>query len=380
MDDALNTITRVPRRPPPVDVALTVGLMAWAVAEALVAAGPGGLPGRLAFAIAVTLPLLVRRKAPLIVLAALVVTLLVRVWAVPGAEESTFPFPSLLVAVVSVALYERQVVAAVLGGLTALGAMLSLYPLGYYADTPSLGQVVILTFFISGAWAAGYLVRVRAAQAAAAQRATVEAVATERERIARELHDVVAHSLSIIAVQTGAAEELIALDPALAREHVAAARRTAREALTEMRHVLDVQREPSQHADLAPQPTLERVRDVVDEVRAAGLPVTLRVDGARGSVPAGLDLAGYRIVQEALTNVLRHAGAAETCVHVLYEPRGIELEIVNEAGPLTSRDTSGSGRGLVGMRERVRLYGGTVTAAPDRGGFRVHARLPRENS
>jgi signal transduction histidine kinase len=377
-------IARVPRRPTRVDVVLTSALLTWAVVEAFTAPGPGVLWQRLLFAAGVTLPLLVRRRAPAAVLAVLIGVLAVRVFALPGVEQTTFPFPSMLVAVFSVALYARHLATAVAGGLATLGAMLSLFPLGYYAGPITVGQVIILGFFIAGAWSAGWIVRVRAAQAAAARRdsaqVAADAVTAERERIARELHDVVAHSLSIVAVQTGAAEELIAINPELARQHVAAARRTAREALTEMRHVLDVQREPDRSPNLAPQPTLERVKELADDVRSADLPVTLTVTGVRGDVPAGIDLAGYRVVQEALTNVRRHAGAAETEVRIGYADRWIDIEVRNAAGPLSAAETSGSGRGLVGMRERIRLYGGTVSAAPDGDGFAVRARLPRETS
>ncbi|MEV0563032.1 histidine kinase [Dactylosporangium sp. NPDC050588] len=423
--DALTTLARVPRRPTRADVTLTAVLFAWALLEAATAAGPGAWWQRALFAAGVTLPLLVRRRAPTAVVVALVAVLMVRVFAVPGVEESTFPFPSMLVAVFSAALHARRPVVAVAGGVVTLVAMLSLYPLGYYeTDTP--GQLFILAFFIAGAWTGGWLVRLRAAQAATAHREAraraedadtarreararaedaetarreaeartaeaeaarsearsraAEAVAAERERIARELHDVVAHSLSIVAVQAGAAEELMAIDPDLARRHVAAARRTAREALTEMRHVLDVQRDDAADdaSALAPQPTLERVADLVDEVRAAGLPVTLAVGGERGDVAPGLDLAGFRIVQEALTNVRRHAGPAATTVHIGYTARWIDVAVRNAApAPDHRQGPPGSGRGLIGMRERARLYGGTVTAGPDGEGFAVEARLPR---
>ena len=122
------------------------------------------------------------------------------------------------------------------------------------------------------------------------------------------------------------------------------------------------------------------MKELVDDVRAAGLPVTLAVGGVRGDVAAGVDLAGFRIVQEALTNVRRHAGAAETTVRIGNADRWIDVEVRNAAGPLSGAETSGSGRGLVGMRERIRLYGGTVSAAPEAGGFAVRARLPRENT
>ncbi len=378
--DALTTLSRVPRRPPRADVALVAVLLAWAVIEASLAAGPGALSQRLAFAIGVTVPLIWRRQAPAAVLALLVTVLLVRVLALSGLEESTFPVPSLLVATFAVALHARRPATAAAGGVATLAAMLALYPLGYYG-APEVGQVLILGFFVVGAWVAGWLVRVRVAQLhsardeASAQAAA--AVTAERERIARELHDVVAHSLSIVAVQAGAAEELIDLDPHSARRHISAARSTAREALTEMRHVLDVLRDDHE-PELTPQPTLERVGDLVDDVRAAGLPVTLTVDGERGEVPPGVDLAGFRIVQEALTNVRRHAAGAATEVRVVYRDNWIELSVRNEAGTTPPSPTpGGGGRGLIGMRERARLYGGTVTAERSGDGFAVHARLPR---
>jgi signal transduction histidine kinase len=385
--DALTTLARVPRRPTRADVTLTAVLLAWALLEAATAAGPGAGWQRGLFAAGVTLPLLLRRRAPTAVVAALIGVLLLRVFALPGAEESTFPFPSMLVAVFSAALHARRPAVAALDGVATLAAMLSLYPLGYYT-TDNPGQLFILAFFIAGAWTGGWLVRVRAAQADTARREAArraaDAVAAERERIARELHDVVAHSLSIVAVQAGAAEELIAIDPDLARRHVAAARRTAREALSEMRHVLDVQRDAhtadttAVGAALAPQPTLERVADLVEEVRDAGLPVTLTVGGERGEVAPGVDLAGYRIVQEALTNVRRHAGPAPTTVDVGYTDRWIDLAVRNAAAAPGHRPgPPGSGRGLIGMRERARLYGGTVTAGPAGAGFAVEARLPR---
>ncbi|MEU4428532.1 histidine kinase, partial [Actinoplanes sp. NPDC024001] len=217
--------------------------------------------------------------------------------------------------------------------------------------------------------------RAHAARAEAETRAAL-AVTAERERIARELHDVVAHSLSIVAVQAGAAEELIALDPDSARRHIAAARSTAREALTEMRHVLDVLRDDDTRAELVPQPTLERVGDLVDEARAAGLPVELSVAGERGNVPAGVDLAGFRIVQEALTNVRRHACGAATTVRIGYQEREITIDVRNTGGAPAS--PPGAGRGLIGMRERARLYGGSVTAEPAPDGFTVAASLPRD--
>ncbi|MFC0527520.1 sensor histidine kinase [Phytohabitans kaempferiae] len=364
-----------PSRPRPVDVALTLALLAWAVVEAVTAHGPGTLGQRLVYAVGVTAPVLWRRRAPLWVVAALLSVLMVRIALMPGMEDSTFPFPSLLVATFSAALYAERRWSAAAAGVATVVAMLSMFPLGYYGEPDGVGQVVILGFFVCGAWGAGWLVRRRADSVREAERATGEAVAEERARIAREIHDVVAHSLSIVAVQAGAAEALIDAEPETAREHIAAARRTAREALAEMRHVLDV---TGGGGGLAPQPTLERVADLVDDVRDAGLPVTLTVDGIRGPVPAGVDLAAFRIVQEALTNVRRHAGNAPTTVRLGYDAEGIDIEVSNAMPAGVA--VRGAGRGLVGMRERARLYGGTVFAGPDGDRFAVRARLPWSTS
>ncbi|REF95844.1 signal transduction histidine kinase [Asanoa ferruginea] len=382
------------------DALLTLALMGWAAIEALAAQGPGSLGQRLVFAVAVTAPLLLRRRAPVAVVLVLIGVLAARILLLPGLEESTFPFPSLLVATFSVALYERRRWAGVLAGIAIAAAMVSLPQVGYYDGPASLGELLLLAFFVSGAWIGGWLVRLRLRQLAVAnvaaeraashadqlaeeiartaleaERAAEEAVATERARIAREIHDVVAHSLSIVVVQAGAAESLMDGDPDRAREHIAAARRTAREALTEMRHVLDVTRDDETQPDLAPQPTLERIGDLVDDSRAAGLAVTLSVEGRRGAVPAGLDLAAFRIVQEALTNARRHAGQTPTTVRLRYDDEGIDIEVSNAM----TAEVGGRGgeRGLIGMRERARLYGGSLDAGRHGGMFTVRARLPR---
>jgi signal transduction histidine kinase len=182
--------------------------------------------------------------------------------------------------------------------------------------------------------------------------------------------------VSIIAVQAGAAEALAGRDDDRAREHMRSVRRTAHEALVELRRLGGVLREDE--PVLAPQPGLERLDELLADARAAGLPVELQVDGPARDLPAGLDLAAYRIVQEGLTNVRRHAGAADTVVRVRYGDSALELEVVNAPG-VGNGTGQGTGHGLIGMRERARLYGGTFDAgAAEDGGFRVRARLPLE--
>lgn len=203
------------------------------------------------------------------------------------------------------------------------------------------------------------------------------AVVEERARVARELHDIVAHSLSLIAVQAGAAAELMGRDEARARSWMTAVQRTAGEALAEMRRLLSVLRADGDEPELAPQPGLAAVAQLVARARDSGLPVALREDGARPEVLAGVDLSAFRIVQEALTNVRKHAGAVPTEVVVRYAPDAVVLEVSNADGQTPDGAANGSpGHGIVGMRERTRLYGGTLDVRRRDGRYVVHARLP----
>jgi signal transduction histidine kinase len=294
-------------------------------------------------------------------------------------EQGAMPFPAILVANFSAGLYVRSLPASLLAPVMSALAVI----LGYGdvdQNVNGTANYAILFFLVTGVWGAGRLVRHRALQAEAAEARAPEmareAVAEERARIARELHDIVAHSVSIVAMQAGAAEELVEKDPKAAREHLHVVRTTAREAMVEMRRLLDVLRE--QEPVLAPQPTLERVEELVEDARAAGVPVVFEEEGERPAVPPGIDLAAFRMVQEALTNVRKHAGSVETTVQVRYRGDGIELSVVNGPGAVPA-SANGGGHGLVGMRERARLYGGRVDAAPlPDGGFSVHAWLPLE--
>jgi signal transduction histidine kinase len=202
-----------------------------------------------------------------------------------------------------------------------------------------------------------------------------EAVVEERARIARELHDVIAHHVSMIVLQAGAERRLLGDTNASTREVLETVEQTGRGALTEMRRLLGMLRGDA-HEPLTPQPTLDDVPTLVRQLREAGLPVELHIDGEQRELPVGIELSAYRIVQEALTNALKHAGDARTSVNVRYGPNSLELEIADDGAGNASR-VSGSGHGLVGMRERVGLYGGHFEALPDpQGGFVVRARLP----
>jgi signal transduction histidine kinase len=211
--------------------------------------------------------------------------------------------------------------------------------------------------------------------------ATREAVAAERAAIARELHDVVAHHMSVMVVQAGAARAVGARDPAAAAEALRQIEASGRTGLAEMRRLLEVLKAEEDGDGRAPQPGLARLGELLDAMRASGLPVEAVVEGAPRALSPGVDLSAYRIVQEALTNSLRHAGGASARVVVRYEPDALELEIADDGpGPPEDSEASG-GHGLIGMRERVQLFGGELEAGPrPSGGFLVRARLPSESS
>ncbi|GAB2736087.1 sensor histidine kinase [Streptomyces bullii] len=211
----------------------------------------------------------------------------------------------------------------------------------------------------------------------------------ERSRIARELHDVVAHHMSVISIQAQVAPHLVQDPPEELRENLAGIRQNALEALTELRRVLGVLR--SEHPDVpgssdepgtgaapqAPQPTLDRLGALVENTRAAGLAVTAETTGERRPLPPGVELSAYRIVQEALSNVLRHAPGATARVRVSYEPDGLWVEVVNSRPTRPAPPSPGAGHGLLGMRERVAMLGGSMTAHPWHwNGFKVSAFLP----
>lgn len=205
------------------------------------------------------------------------------------------------------------------------------------------------------------------------------AVAEERARIARELHDVVAHSMGVMVVQAQGADRIMQTDPAGAHEALQAIASTGREALDEMHRMVGLLRRSEDGSDLAPQPGMSQLDRLVDQARETGLNLAVRVTGSPRPLPAGLDLAAYRIIQEALTNCRKYADGAAAQLVVHYGGRSLDIEVTNErplhtvaAGP-----TAGSGHGLVGMKERVALYGGELSAGlrPD-GGYAVRASLP----
>lgn len=206
------------------------------------------------------------------------------------------------------------------------------------------------------------------------------AVGEERARIAREMHDVVAHTMAIMVVQAGAARRVLDRDPAAAETALEIVESTGRVALGELRRLLGFLREDGP-AELEPQPTLDGLEALAERARAAGLPVELRVDGVAGELPAGTELAVYRVVQEALTNTLKHAGPGASATVVLHwTAEALEVSVIDTGGAGSGVGVGGGGHGLVGMRERVATVGGELTARPrPDGGFAVRASIPRHS-
>jgi len=348
-----------------------------------------GLPrGTLALAYALallhTLPLAARRRFPGTVLATSVASGL-------AVAASGLP-PEILVLVILVAVYsvaaygDRWVSLAGLAAAELGSAAVQLTPGRFNAPT-----VVTNALVIGAAWLLGHFVGVRRAytarleQTAELERARAElarrAVAEERLRLARELHDVVAHSISVIAVQSGVGAHVADTQPEEAAKALAAIEATSRAALTELRRLLGVLRQEGEpQGSLAPVPGLADLDTLLAEVAKAGLGVRLRVEGTPSPLPAGVDLSAYRIVQEALTNVVKHAGPARAQVTIGYHDQDVTVEVTDDGQGVAAPTGDGQarvGHGLIGMRERVAVFGGDLEAGPrPGGGFRVAARLP----
>jgi signal transduction histidine kinase len=250
----------------------------------------------------------------------------------------------------------------------------------------SVGDFVWVTIVFSVAWVIGWAVGAKwrevdtaKEQAAQAEREREErarlAVSDERARIARELHDVVGHSVSVMTVQASAVRRTLEPDQEKEREALLIVEQTGREALAEMRRMVGVLRRPEEAPALAPQPSLEYLDKLVAHARETGLAVELRIEGEPVQLPAGVDLTAYRLVQEGLTNALKHANAQHAEVLVRYSDGHVELTVSDDGSGGGGGDKGG--HGLVGMRERVSVYGGELEAGPrPEGGYRLHAKLP----
>ncbi|WP_446220332.1 histidine kinase [Micromonospora sp. IBHARD004] len=350
---------------------------------------PGQLSAALGWSVLCAAPVAVRRVAPWPAVGAAVATLAVPVLLghAPTTQGVTF-----VVLTYTMAAHRRLRPATLAAVLLWVPVVLAntIAPLDGVLDMGPAYLVLNNLLTASVAYAVGRAVharrqstqalRERARVAEANQRSLAEqAVADERRRIARELHDVVAHHVSVMGVLATGARRVLRRDPDTADEAIATIEETSRATLREMRRLLDVLRTDAEPAaDLAPQPGLTGIEALVEQVREAGLPVTVRVDGRPGPMEEGVALTVYRIVQEALTNALKHAGAATALVRLTFADGSLAVEVTDTGrgpGPAPER----IGHGLVGMRERVALYGGVLRTGPrPGGGFRVYARIPLE--
>ncbi|HEY7926680.1 MAG TPA: sensor histidine kinase [Candidatus Dormibacteraeota bacterium] len=340
-------------------------------------------PGRVALFAVTVVPLtalLVRRRHPLVTLGVILGALLVE--AILGS--SFLVHPLVLVGVYSVAARLPWRISLPLS-VVSVAVLVSGYAIsrggltfaGFVSSTIPVGAAYVIGIYTRTRVAYVDSLRAQAGQVAREQELRAQqAVAEERVRIARELHDVVAHHLSLITVQAGALQTQLPADHP-GRETAATMARTGRQAMDEMRRMLGLLRLGTADAPgHAPQPGIAEIPTLVAQARAAGVDVELAIDeGAGRAIPVGVDLSAYRIVQEAVTNVMRHASSAHCKVRVRVDEDVLELRITDD-GP-SSGDALGAGHGLVGMRERVALFGGELFAGPvPGGGFAVQATLP----
>jgi signal transduction histidine kinase len=356
-------------------LALVVGVAELAVSDDL--QGPVAL--NVLFVAGIVAPLAWWRTYPLRATACLLVIAMLAEWLTSAADLPAIWFTLLALsfglgahedgrgALAGTALMVVGIVAT-----TAIGGSLTLGEVAFPA-------VIVVAFCVAGRTArsrarlAGELheaaARANERRAARAEQAVVE----ERKGIAREMHDVVAHSMSVMVVQAGGARRILERDPPRARDAARLIAATGRDALVELERLLGVL-----NLGPAPAPTLDGLDGLVERARAAGLPIALTVEGERRPLPEGVELAAYPVVQEAITNAIKYADAAPTEVHVCYRPSDVELQVCDR-GPGTGERgrVGGGGHGLVGMRERVRIFGGELhTGRRAGGGFEVRARIP----
>jgi signal transduction histidine kinase len=372
----------------PLDALLALTLLAVGESQVLLGWHDGGVgtvpdgrqPVRALLCLALVVPLLLRRRHPLPVSAVVAGAVVAQVLVVPYVPFLAGLLP-LTIANYSVATYARTWrPVGLLLALVAVAAIFARIP-----EERAAGEVLFTLFVVVGTWVAGDVVHSRVERAHATvtaarvtlaeqERASVLALEGERARIARELHDVIAHSVSVMGVQAGAARTLLDTDVEGARDALRAIEATARDSVVELQRLLMVLRDGDQPTDRSPQPGLTQLPALVARMRDAGLPVELHAGAELDGVPTGVDLAAYRIVQEALTNALKHSGTS-TLVRVARDEHQLILEVRNRIAP--GRASAGGGHGIVGMRERAHVYGGAISAGPDGPDFfAVRASLP----
>ncbi|MEY2516403.1 MAG: hypothetical protein QOJ89_3761 [bacterium] len=373
-------------------VAPVVGIGALGLVEALLVDLGSDMHGsswaNACFVLGCVIPLLWRRSHPLAVL--VVVFAVGFAWAdLMYLDYRQAPFEPFVAGLVALFAAAQQ-----LDDVKQSRMVLAVVALGFVVgDLPALilgrdaGDVLPAYVFLAGTWVVGRALRSRqrdartqSIRAELAESERDRRVADERARIARELHDVITHSVSAIVVHAAAERRALAGERPQTQEAFALIERSGREALSELRLLLGVLRKREAEDLLTPQPGLASLDALIEQVRAAGLDVDLAVEGERRTLPAGVDLSAYRIVQEALTNVRKHAGGAGAHVIVRYGPHDVVLEVADEGGVLEPRPANGDGHGLIGMRERVSIFNGQLEARPlPHGGFVVRATLPTDS-
>jgi signal transduction histidine kinase len=361
------------------DLALALVLATFGVVE-LWLVGVGPKPIAVPASLVAGLALYWRRVAPLAVAAAVFGAVAGESLLGVSLDRPDSPLLVALAATYAVAAY-RDLRIALAGMAIALAGIW----IGVAGQTTNNHSDFAFTaVVVSAGWLVGRGMRGRVRQTAelaertrqleeAREAERLAAVAEERRRIARDRHDVIAHSVSVMVVQAGAAEDIFARNPEGVLEPIRAVQETGRAALVEMRRLLGLLREDGE-LGLAPQPRLADLDALAEQMRLAGLPVEVELEGNPRPLPIGVDLSVYRIAQEALTNALKHAGPARARLVLRYRESEVELEVVDDGSSSANGD---GGHGLIGMRERVAVFGGTLEAdrLPE-GGFRVLARLP----
>lgn len=363
----------------------TTAILATALGERQRPPGTGWDALRYVAILVACLALPLRRRNPMH--AVCLITPAVVVLVALGTRGPTLISATAIVYSVAATTRRQSSLKAALGvvGGVVVGALLA-------AGGPAWASILSLPPVVVVGWLAGENTRTRRAYAQELVERAVErereraeralrAVADERLRIARDLHDIVAHAMSVIAIRSGVARVVLDSRPDEVSEALGIIEKTSRRALAEMRLLVGVLRESEDGPELTPAPGLADLPDLIDQIGQAGVNVDLDIDseGEGPALPAGVDLSAYRIIQEALTNVVRHAGPTTAHVTVRHRPDQLEIQVVDDGAPAErppSLTPEGQGHGLVGMRERVNLFGGNLSAAPTGSGFRVFASLP----
>jgi signal transduction histidine kinase len=356
-------------------LALQLEIWIWWVPEE-----QGPKPFAAVMGLLITLPLVWRRRAPLACLAASTGVLFL--WTLAAVPQGSLgPWLTTLALTFSVA-----VNASTRSAVAGLVLSVAVWVFFVAWTTNSAADYGLIEAFVVAAWVAGRGIRARQLRADELFKRTVrlevereekvrEAAEHERARIARELHDIISHSVSVMVVQAGAAEQVLDHDQAQVKESLRSIQDTGRQARLELRRLLGLMRAGGEGPTLAPQPGLGQLVVLVDQLRKSGLEVELDVGIEPDALSPGLDLAVYRIVQEALTNALKHGGPGRAQVRVRHDRDALEVEVLNEGQAPAA--TEGGGMGLIGMRERIALYGGELEHGRHDGGYRLRARLPQ---